>query len=259
MMDLINDTETKYEEYERLLLERDQLDKESNQIWVAYLQQFGELITENYETKLECIKCKKIISYYQAALNHGGDVDAAAMERYLEKEMAGYNAELRRMLGQNQAAKSAERSSAYEVQRAKTLYRRLARLVHPDINPETDRSEELRALWQRIMDAYHRNDVRALSELEVLVRRVLAELGISDEKIEIPDIDQKIDAVKEEIYEITHTEPYVLHIFVDDEEVGEKRKTEFQEELESYKKYLKELNEIILQMLQGGGLKIHVQ
>ena len=101
-MDLIKSTDSKYEEYENLLLERDQLNKEAGQIWTAYLRIFGKLISDNYEEKLECIKCKKIIAYYQNALNHGGVVDSAAMERYLEKEMAEYYANLNRMIKENE-------------------------------------------------------------------------------------------------------------------------------------------------------------
>ena len=258
-MDLIKSTDSKYEEYENLLLERDQITKEAGQIWTVYLQLFGKLITDNYEEKLECIKCKKTIAYYQNALNHGGVVDSAAMEKYMEQEMAEYYANLRRMLKENEDANNAGTSTPYEVARAKTLYRRLAKLIHPDINPETDHSKELQELWQRILIAYHHNDVKELSELEVLVRKVLKELGSEDVKVDIPDVEEKIEALKSEIEGIKQTEPYCLRYLVEDEEAAEKKKTELIEELETYQKYHKELNEVILKMLQTGGLKIYVQ
>ena len=258
-MDLIKSTDSRYEEYENLLLERDQITKEAGQIWTVYLQLFGKLITDNYEEKLECIKCKKTIAYYQNALNHGGVVDSAAMEKYMEQEMAEYYANLRRMLKENEDANNAGTSTPYEVARAKTLYRRLAKLIHPDINPETDHSKELQELWQRILIAYHHNDVKELSELEVLVRKVLKELGSEDVKVDIPDIEEKIEALKSEIEGIKQTEPYCLRYLVEDEEAAEKKKTELREELETYQKYHKELNEVILKMLQTGGLKIYVQ
>ena len=258
-MDLIKSTDSKYEEYENLLLERDQITKEAGQIWTVYLQLFGKLITDNYEEKLECIKCNKTIAYYQNALNHGGVVDSAAMEKYMEQEMAEYYANLRRMLKENEDANNAGTSTPYEVARAKTLYRRLAKLIHPDINPETDHSKELQELWQRILIAYHHNDVKELSELEVLVRKVLKELGSEDVKVDIPDIEEKIEALKSEIEGIKQTEPYCLRYLVEDEEAAEKKKTELREELETYQKYHKELNEVILKMLQTGGLKIYVQ
>lgn len=258
-MDLIKSGESKYEQYENLLLERDQVSKEAGQIWTVYLQLFGKLISDNYGEKLECIKCKKTIAYYQNALNHGGVVDSAAMEKYLQQEMAEYYSNLRRMLKNNEEAQNAGTSTPYEVERAKTLYRRLAKLIHPDINPETDHSETLQELWQRIMIAYHHNDVKELAELEVLVRKALKDLGAEEIKVDIPDIDEKIDAIKNEIENIKNTEPYSLRYLVEDEDAAEKKKAELKDELETYQKYRKELNEVILQMLQSGGLKIYVQ
>ena len=48
-------------EYEELLLRRDQLFRESGSYMTAYTQEFGDLITANFELKVECIKKKKTI------------------------------------------------------------------------------------------------------------------------------------------------------------------------------------------------------
>ena len=258
-MDLIKSADSKYDEYEALLLERDQVNKEAGQIWTVYLQTFGRLITENYEEKLECVKCKKTIAYYQNALNHGGAVDPKAMQEYLDREMAGYNDNLKKMIEDSRRADEAGLSSAYEVRRAKELYRRLAKLIHPDLNPATDKSEELQELWQRILSAYGKNSVKELTELEVLVRKVLKESGVGSTKVEIPDIADKIEEIKKEIEEIRRTEPYSLKYLVEDEEAAQKKKDEIAKETEEYKKYRKELTEIIVGMMASGGLQFHVE
>ena len=187
-MELIRSTHTNYDEYESLLLERDQAQKEAGQIWTCYIQTFGKLIADVYEGKIECIKCRKTIDFYQRALNHGGIVDQDAMQEYLDREMALYYVNLKRMQDDHQKCKNAGTSTSYEVQRSRTLYRRLAKLIHPDINPETDRQEILKELWQRILTAYGHNEIKALSELEVLVRKALKDLGQKEIKIDIPDI-----------------------------------------------------------------------
>ena len=146
-MELIRSTHTNYDEYESLLLERDQAQKEAGQIWTCYIQTFGKLIADVYEEKIECIKCRKTIDFYQRALNHGGIVDQDAMQEYLDREMALYYVNLKRMQDDYQKCKNAGTSTSYEVQRSRTLYRRLAKLIHPDINPETDRQEVLKELW----------------------------------------------------------------------------------------------------------------
>lgn len=258
-MDLIKSADSKYDEYEALLLERDQVNKEAGQIWTVYLQTFGRLITENYEEKLECVKCKKTIAYCQNALNRGGAVDPKAMQEYLDREMAGYNDNLKKMIEDSRRADEAGLSSAYEVRRAKELYRRLAKLIHPDLNPATDKSEELQELWQRILSAYGKNSVKELTELEVLVRKVLKESGIGSTKVEIPDIADKIEEIKKEIEEIRRTEPYSLKYLVEDEEAAQKKKDEIAKETEEYKKYRKELTEIIVGMMASGGLQFHVE
>ncbi|MEE1040056.1 MAG: hypothetical protein U0L10_04990 [Lachnospiraceae bacterium] len=255
-MELIRSTHTNYDEYESLLLERDQAQKEAGQIWTCYIQTFGKLIADVYEEKIECIKCRKTIDFYQRALNHGGVVDQDAMQEYLDREMALYYVNLKRMQDDYQKCKNAGTSTSYEVQRSRTLYRRLAKLIHPDINPETDRQEILKELWQRILTAYGYNDIKALSELEVLVRKALKDLGKEEIKIDIPDISERIDALKKEILDITSTEPYTYRELLENDDAVEKKKTALQEELDTYKKYHEELKEAILQIVSKGGIEI---
>jgi len=253
-MTVINDK--KYTEYESLLLERDQFQKEAGQAWTCYTQVFGQLISDVYEEKIECIKCKKTIACYQQAQNRGGVVDQAAVQEYLEREMASYYANLKRMLDDYERCKNAGTSTSYEVRRSRTLYRRLAKLIHPDINPETDRQEVLKELWVRILKAYGRSDIRELSELEVLVRKALKDLGAGEIRVDIPDIKERINALKDEIFEITHTEPYTYKTLLDDEEKVEKKKAELQDELDSYRKYHGELDGVIVRMINSGGIRI---
>lgn len=255
-MELIKSGDTQYEEYENLLLERDQVHKEAGQIWTAYVIEFGQLISDVYEEQLECVKCKKTIAYYQNAINHGGVIDQDAMQAYLDQEMASYYAELSRLQKENEDCKNSGESTPYEVQRSKTLYRRLAKLIHPDINPETDRQEKLTDLWQRIVTAYHHNDVKELSELEVLVRKAMADLGQGDIKVEIPDINEKIVALKKEIQNITHTEPYTYKVLLNDDGAVKKKKSDLEEQLKSYREYHKQLDAEIQKIIASGGITL---
>jgi hypothetical protein len=255
-MELIKSGDTQYEEYENLLLERDQVQKEAGQIWTAYVIEFGQLISDVYKEQLECVKCKKIIAYYQNAINHGGLIDQDAMQAYLDQEMAGYNAELARLRKENEDCKNSGKSTPYEVQRSRTLYRRLAKLIHPDINPETDRQKKLTDLWQRIVTAYHHNDVKGLSELEVLVRRAMADLDQGDIKVDIPDIAEKIEALKAEIHEIIHTNPYTYKELLDSTETVKKKKDELKENLMSYQKYHQKLDHVIQTIITSGGIAL---
>ena len=163
------------------------------------------------------------------------------------------------MLDENERCRNAGVSSAYEVQRAKTLYRRIAKLIHPDVNPETDRQEVLKELWQRVLTAYGRNDVRALSELEVLARKALSELGAGEIQIEIPDLEERIGELKVEILKTKSTEPYTYKSLLEDPAEVERKRRELTEELSAWQKYTKELEEVIRQMLDSGEIQLKWQ
>ena len=253
-MELVRSGNTRYEEYEALLTERDALRKEAESVWIRYVQAFGELVNAVYEEKLACVQCKKTIAFYQAALNRGGVVDTVEMRKALEREMAGYYANLKRMREERRSCEGARTSTAYEVRRAKEIYRRLVKLLHPDVNPATDREEALGELWQRTLTAYAHNDLRELSGLEVLARKALKELGMGETRVEIPDIEERIDAVNAEIREIVTTEPYTYAGLLEDEQATAARKAELQAELEDYRRYHRELDCVIRDMQEGGGL-----
>lgn len=80
--------------------------------------------------------------------------------------------------------------------------------IHPNINPMVADSEELQSLWQRTVIAYNWNDLRLLEELEVLVGKALESVTDGKIEIEIPDIEEKISELEQEIQRIMETDPY---------------------------------------------------
>lgn len=255
-MELVKSKDSKYEEYERLLLERDQILKDAEQNWISYVNAFGELITAVFEEKIKCIRLKKTIAFYQKALNHGGKVDQNKLRLHLQKEMAEYNAQLDRMKKDNDLYRDVKIASAYQVKRSKELYHKIAKLIHPDINPETEKHGELIELWNRAVLAYNVNDPKELGEIEVLVGKALNDLGAGTINVEIPDIDTKIDELKTEIRDIMSTVPYTYGDLLCDGKACEEYKKELKEELEKYKKYHKELNETLEKLFGEGGLTL---
>ncbi len=256
-MELARTDNNRYDEYEALLVERDRLRKEAGQIWTMYLKTFGRLMTQIFEEKVACIRQKKLIGYYQKALNRGQAIDAEALEAQLNKEMAEYQKQLRQMITDEKRCRESGTSTIYEAERSKVLYRRLVKLLHPDIHPETDREERLRELWARIVQAYGQNDVKALSELEVLVRAALEELKIDGRiTVEIPDLVDRIADVRREIEEIRTTEPYTWKAELEDEKAREEKIQALEKELEHYRDYHRQLDEAAETILREGGLEL---
>ncbi|SCW68511.1 hypothetical protein SAMN02910456_02580 [Ruminococcaceae bacterium YRB3002] len=244
-----------YKKYEELLLKRDQLYKEACSIQCSYLKEFGALLLEDYELKVECIRIKKKIAYCQAAIAHGNLLDVEAMERTVAAAMAAYETEIKRMISDKAAADKASVSPSYKVERAKRIYRRLAKILHPDLCAAVTENEELRALWERIVIAYHANDDVELENLEVLVRLKMKELGdLTDGAFTvIGNIEERIAAIEAEINDIVTTEPYVYIGLMSSEARIAEKKAELQKEIDEYKKYCAELSEVLRQMIDEGG------
>lgn len=243
-----------YSEYEELLLRRDKLRKEAH-IWQGqYMAEFGDLITELFEKKIECIKKKKMISFCQAAVNKGESVDQNALQEYLAKEMKDYNRELKEMIAENEAAHSMGQVSQATASKIKKLYHKLAKQLHPDINPKTNEIPELQNLWHMIVVSYNANDLEDLEEAEILVNKVLNDIGFDNIEIEIPDLSEKIAKVEDEILQIKSTNPYQYKYLLQDKEAVQTKKDELLKELKEYEDYEKELDQLMDQIIGNGGV-----
>ena len=242
--------------YEELLLQRDKLIKESGSILVAYMKEFGEMLVANFELKVECIKEKKRISYCRRRMNRGLVVDVEKMDSEIEKEMKLYIFQLNDMIKETEEAKNAGHVSEYLLSRAKKIYRRLAKLLHPDINERTMEDAELKELWNRIAQAYRMSEVDELEDLELLVRKVMMERGVETFVVVCKDLEQRIERVERQINEILSTEPYTYRELLSDEARIQEYKNRLQEEHDDYERYLELLRKSLEEMLQGGGAKL---
>lgn len=248
--------ESDYEQYADLLCKRDQLYKESSSILIAYTKEFGDLITQNFEKKIECIKLKKMIAFCQAKINRGESVDVQKMNDTIEQELTMYYQELQDMVATNKAAKDSVTIDEIRVSRSKKIYRRLAKKLHPDVNEKTHSNEKLRELWDRIVKAYRESDTEELENLEVLTKRVLEELGDDGIEIKLESLKERIERITKEINEILSTEPYIYREILEDEERIEKRKEELKAEQKEFRKYQTELTEVLDNLIGGGGFNV---
>jgi hypothetical protein len=253
MNDLVKIKNEGYSEYEDLLLRRDKLRKEA-QIWQSqYMAEFGDLIAAIFEKKIECIKKKKTISFCLIAINKGISVNQAALQNYLKKEMREYNRQLKQMIAENEAAHNMDTVSDADLAKIKKLYRRLAKMIHPDINFKTSESAELQNLWQMIVVSYNANNLDGLKEAEILVNKVLRNIGVDSIEVEIPDIPEKMKQIEDEITRIKITIPYQYKYLLQDANAVKEKRGALAVELKKYEDYTKELDQFIDQLTKGGG------
>ncbi|MCR5282808.1 MAG: hypothetical protein K6E18_05510 [Lachnospiraceae bacterium] len=256
LMAMTEDTDQKLREYEELLIRRDQLYKDAASYQIAYTQEFGDLILENFKLKLVCIKKKKTISYCRRRLNRGLAINTDRMNAEIEAEMLLYHEQLKDLIGETDAAKNAKRSDEFKVRLAKKIYRRLAKRLHPDINKKTEEHEMLRELWDRIVSAYRRNDPDELDNLEVLVKRALEQLGEEGFAIDDTDLDERIERIERRINEILMTEPYTYGEILASKEQIKAIRNSLEEEKRDYETYLETLQKTLDDILSGEGVKL---
>ena len=79
-----------YKEYEDLLMRRDQMYKDADSYQIEYNREFGDLITKNFELKIECIRRKKTIAACLRRMNRNLPIDVSEMMEDIEKEMTAY-------------------------------------------------------------------------------------------------------------------------------------------------------------------------
>ncbi len=254
MNEMIWTESVKQDKYVALVKERDKLRKEAFQWRQEYIRVFGAQILAVFEKKLECIKKKKMIAYCQAAINRGEAIDQTALQAYLAKEMKEYRRQLKEMVKENEQAQSKGEVTQAELMKIKKIYHRIAKRIHPDIFPYTQNEPVLMELWIRTVAAYSCNDLNTLIESETLINKALDELGIGTGLIDIPDIEEKISALQEEILEIRETDPYQYKYLLEDEDAVKEKKEDLEEELRSYEEYDDELETLLETVMGNGGV-----
>ncbi len=250
----IDNEETRLIEYEELIVKRDELLKAAGSYLTVYTAEFGDMLNANFELKIECIKKKKAINYCRRRMNRGLSIDADRMKAEIELEMKLYNDELKAMIDDTKNCKNAKNVGTFRFERAKKTYRKLAKLIHPDINKKTMEDENLRELWERIVNAYNHSDIDELDDLEVLVLRSLDELGESGFTPAYDDLEERIERIERQINEILTTEPYTYGEILSDDVRKEELKAQLQHEYSNYKEYLEILTNTLDEMLREGGI-----
>ena len=252
MEDIIKVKNSSYGRYEELLIRRDNLKKEAFILQRQYVAEFGDLIIEVFEKKLECIKKKKTIEFCQRKLNYGKSIDQDELQAYLDEEMKEFQIRLNDMIKDTESAKKREKVSEIDLIKIKKIYHKLVKLIHPDINPLTSENEALYDLWQRIQIAYNCNDLKEMEELEVRVTTTLEQLGVGNLEIEIPNIDDKIAELEKEIVTIMETDPYQYKFILEEPKAVEEKKQSLREELQSYIEYSEQLDNILENLMTDG-------
>ena len=238
--------------YEKLLLLKNDLQKECFQLEQENTREFGKEVLEIFHLQIECARKVKAIEFCQVYLNRGQDPDGEVLEQYVHQETRELIDHLQAMQKAYQNAKNAAEVSGEDLKTIKTIYRGIAKRIHPDIHPEREAAGAIQDLWNQVNAAYQCNDLEQLKELDLLISVTLA--GHSEQKIDldIPDVDEKIIKLEWEIRDIRSRDPYLYRNLFSKPELVKEKHLDLQRQAEEYRQYSAQLEERLSLMLPEG-------
>jgi hypothetical protein len=121
---------------------------------------------------LECQvrRARRRLELARGYVNRNERVPSASIESALDDEFSQWQAKIEEMRSSLEAARAFELTpclSAIETRELQTLYRRLAKRLHPDLNPH--QTERERNLWLQVADAYRDGALEELRALSLLL------------------------------------------------------------------------------------------
>ena len=238
--------------YEKLILLKNDLERECFQLEQEHTREFGKEVLEIFHREIECARKVKAIEFCQMYVNRGQEPDGEALQQYVQQETSELMIHLDAMRRTWEQAKEAEKVSAADLKTIKTIYRAIAKQIHPDIHPELGEMEELRDLWNQVNTAYQCYNLEQLRELDLLVS--LALTGITEQLVElnIPDVEEKIKKLEWEIRDLRSKEPYQYKNLFSKPELVEEKHRELRQQVEEYRQYSLQLEERLNQILPEG-------
>jgi len=227
------------ERYEKLLFEKDELLKEIAQIHKHYMEVFGKLIERSFNLKMLVIRYKKLLSLAVLAKNRGEEIDTEAIQEEINLEMLEYYEKLEEI---QKLQIKGEPISEYELLKIKKVYRKISKRIHPDVHPELMEDDEIRELWEQAADCYKRNDLKGIMEAEIKLNHLLREKNLDVvEEVEIDDLEERIEKLKEEIEALRQSDAYRQKFMLEDPDLVEQKKEDLKKDIEDYDVYRREL------------------
>lgn len=241
MQNVVKVKSVSYKRYEELLQKRENLLKESENYRFSYEQIFGSLNKEIGNIKMECVKKRKILAYCKNIVELGLPIFRKELDTFVENAMKDYQDTIASLLKDNDEDNAI--NNKFSEKDLKKVYRRIAKLIHPDMNAKLKTNPVIQDLWNRSCIAYNCSNFKELQELEVLINKYLESIFQDHvDDIEIPNIEEKIFDLYKEIEKIKSNNPYQYKYILMDETNVVNRIEELSKELNDYKRYIEDLD-----------------
>lgn len=231
-------------ELSMLLLERDELQFViCKNIETEYMLKLGGIEYKTYEAQCVALRLKRKIELIQAKKNRQEKVIISVIEEILNKEFKEYQKYLDKQINKmNDALKrsKAEFLSDEENKELKKLYRKIVKILHPDINPNTSKAQI--NLFSNAVQAYKTGDLATLRIIgEMVTNNTFPEsyktplTQLVEEKDRLQNL---IKLIRNSIEEIKSKYPYTMKIILEDDNKTQQKKKELENIFNQYKELI---------------------
>lgn len=241
----LNDLKEKIERLRKEIsdkyLERDTLIHHTcKNIEAEYILLFGNLEYKAYESELKYRRLKRKFELIMIRKNRKEEINIDDVEKLLDQEFVEYKKKLEKLLSDFDSALEFLKSpslSEKNSQELKSLYKKLVKLLHPDLNP--NQTETMINLFIKAVDAFEKGDLETLKMIYEIVKGESNIEKIENPLHEIERLKDTLNRLDSDIEKIKSNYPYTLIDVLKSEENKEKRKVELEDLIERYNSLIK--------------------
>lgn len=252
------------QEYAALVAERDNLQNcEGPRLTALFMEAIGLLQYEILVLQYDIALLKQKRDMLQAYKNRGEEPDLQYVEEQVEESARTYNERIYQEEEKIKQAKEFIEEQKEEEKRKqednkrelRDLYRKLVHRLHPDLHPE--QTEWERELFLKVQDAYEKEDLDRLRELEQQL-----EAGMPSDKVEnetteewerrVDQLKEEIAKIREEMAEMLEEFPFTYREKLNDPDWIAETQEQLRSEIERLEKEKSRLEQIVSIMEKGG-------